>query len=147
MLDGESALGFGTTLAAAEAQGAVVGTTATLDFSSLTSDADFGAPLFDDLAHHFCVGVYAAEIGTPQARATLSRLVERERPAHTTAHICVVEPRARIGFQARVGVDAIVAGPTPALRLGTGVLGGSATTRAQRPAPAAGLTRIGERGG
>jgi phage tail-like protein len=147
MLDGENSLGFDTALAAAEAQGAVVGTTATLDFSHLTRDGDFGAPLFDDLAHHFCVGVYAAEVETSEARAALSRLVERERPAHTTAHICVVEPRARLGFQARVGIDAIVAGAAPALRLGSGALGDALTTSTQRPAPAAGLTRIGERGG
>jgi phage tail-like protein len=132
-LDGTALLGFGTALAAAEAQGAVLGTTATLDRSNLIADEDFGAPLYDSFAHHFCVGVPAAELTAPGARQAIERLVERERPAHTRAHICVVEPRARVGFQARVGVDAIVAGARHAT---------------SRPRPAAvGMTRIGDRGG
>ena len=132
-LDGTAGLGFGTALSAAEAQGAVLGTTATLDRSDLISDEEFGAPLYDDLAHHFCVGVPAGELTTPGARQALERLVERERPAHTRAHVCVVEPRARVGFQARVGVDAIVGG-------------GRHRPGRRRPA-VVGATRIGDRGG
>ena len=36
-------------------------------------------------------------------------LVEREKPAHCDYHLCVIEPRMRVGFQARVGIDTIVA--------------------------------------
>jgi hypothetical protein len=39
--------------------------------------------------------------------------LEEERPAHTDFHICFAGPDARVGIQARVGIDAIVAGPTP----------------------------------
>lgn len=36
-------------------------------------------------------------------------MIDSERPAHTSYHLCVVEPRMRVGYQARLGVDAIVA--------------------------------------
>jgi phage tail-like protein len=110
-LDGDqSVLGFTTMLAPAEAQGAVVGTTALMDRSNLTERDDDGTPLFGDLAHRFCVGVYAADLRQAGARDTLVRVLDRERPAHTAYHLCVVEPRLRVGYQARVGVDTIVAG-------------------------------------
>jgi phage tail-like protein len=115
-----STLGFTTMLAAAEAQGAVLGTTATLDRSHLIDEADYGAPLFEDVAHRFCVRVRAAP-NAPDALATLRRVVDREKPAHTTYHLCVIEPRMRVGAQAQLGVDAIVAGPLPDMALGQGL--------------------------
>ena len=114
---GDGGLGFGTQLAAGEPDGAVLGTTATLGHSPLQDPDAFGSALCADLAHRFCVRTYAADLGAPGARAALARIVDRERPAHTVAHLCVVEPRARAGFQATVGVDAIVAAATPG-RLG-----------------------------
>jgi phage tail-like protein len=108
-LDGDgSVLGFTTSLVPAEAQGAVLGTTATLDRSHLIDEEDNGAPLFEDTAHRLCVQAYAADFIDPRARETLARIIEREKPAHTAYHLCIVEPRLRVGFQARVGVDAIV---------------------------------------
>lgn len=50
-----SILGFTTMLAPAEAQGAVVGTTAVLDRSHLISQEEFGLPLFTDVALQFAV--------------------------------------------------------------------------------------------
>ena len=46
------------------------------------------------------------------------RVLDREKPAHTVYHICSFEPRMRVGFQCRIGIDAIVAGPAPAPHLG-----------------------------
>lgn len=109
-------LGFTTMLAAAEADGAVVGTTATLDHSHLTAAEDWGAPLFTELAYRFTVQLYrsqAEKAGLDRIRAVL----DREKPAHTAYHLCLIEPKMRIGFQARLGIDAIVAGPVPATRL------------------------------
>jgi hypothetical protein len=40
--------------------------------------------------------------------------------------LCIIEPRMRVGFQARVGIDAVVAGPLPAIKLGE-TLGDSIT--------------------
>ena len=45
-------------------------------------------------------------------------IIEEEMPAHTTYHLCLIEPRLRVGYQARLGIDTIVAGPSPASRLG-----------------------------
>lgn len=107
-----STLGFTTMLVAAEAQGAVVGTTATLDHSHLIADEDFGAPLFEDIAHHFVVELHTAGLDDPEATAARVRaILEREKPAHTTYTVCLVEPTLQVGYQARIGRDTVVGGP------------------------------------
>jgi phage tail-like protein len=106
-----STLGFDTMLAPAHPQGAVVGTTAVLDQSHLIREADYGAPLFEDTAHRFCVLLHAADLRGPGLLEKARQVLEREKPAHTTYHLCLIEPRMRVGFQARVGVDTIVGGP------------------------------------
>jgi len=113
-----SVLGFTTMLASAEAQGAVVGTTAVLDQSHLITQEEFGAPLFEAVAHQFSVQVYQGQVKGTKKLDEISSIIEREKPAHTTYHLCIIEPRMRVGFQARLGIDTIVAGPTPAARLG-----------------------------
>jgi phage tail-like protein len=126
-----SVLGAGTVLAVGEPQGAVAGTTAVLDGSFLMPQAQYARPLFTDVAHQFTVRVYrGAHFSEPRIAAARA-VLERERPAHTTYHLCVVEPRMRVGVQARVGIDAIVGGPPAAGRLGGGdlVLGGGAGGR------------------
>jgi phage tail-like protein len=122
-----SDLGFTTMLAPAEAQGAVVGTTATLDQSFLTEDVDLGAALFDEVAHKFCIQVYCAELSRPGAMSALQTLVAREKPAHTECHVCGIDARMRVGVQTRVGIDTVVAAGPPVAELGkplgTGALG------------------------
>jgi phage tail-like protein len=143
--DDDSRLGFTTGLAPAAAQGAVAGTTAIVERSHLIPAEEHGAPLFSDVAHHFCVHAQAADVADPAARGLLELLVERERPAHTTSHVCFVEPRARVGFQARLGVDAVVGAHALPLRLGTrGELGADAAladTRSES-GPVVGATSI-----
>ncbi|HEX7582193.1 MAG TPA: phage tail protein, partial [Gaiellaceae bacterium] len=142
-LDGETAsLGFTTQLAGAEAQGAVLGTTAILDASDLIDEDEAGTPLFEDLASRFCVHVYAADLTGPDSVDGLRRLVAREQPAESDAHVCVIEPRGRVGFQSTVGVDAIVAaGPGP-LVLGDAA-GGLGIDSALPPRPAGEPARLG----
>lgn len=113
-----SILGFTTMLASAEAQGAVVGTTAILDQSHLIPAEEFGAPLFTDVVHQFSVLTYRGELKCHETLVRVRAVIEREKPAHTHYHLCIVEPRMRVGFQARVGIDAVVAGPPPAVKLG-----------------------------
>ena len=113
-----SILGFTTMLAPAEAQGAVVGTTAVLDQSHLITGEELGAPLFTDVAHQFSVLTYRGELKCQETLAKVRAVIEREKPAHTLYHLCIVEPRMRVGFQARVGIDTVVAGPPPAVELG-----------------------------
>jgi phage tail-like protein len=127
-----STLGFTTMLAPAHPQGAVAGTTATLDESHVTRDNDFGAALFEDLAHRFCVKVYCAELTRPSSLDDARTVIDREKPAHSTYELCLVEPRMRVGVQSRVGVDAIVAQGPPAagigIPLGTGTLANHSVT-------------------
>lgn len=115
-----STLGFSTQLAAAEPQGAVVGTTAVASRSHLIAVNDYGAPLFEDLAHRFCVHVPAAALAAPGMREALVRVLEREKPAHTAFALSAVEPCLRIGMQATLGVDAFVSGPMANGSLGVG---------------------------
>jgi phage tail-like protein len=109
-------LGDNTMLTARAAQGATLDRTADLDHAHLLDDAGLGSGPFDDLAHRFCVSVHAADLCAPGARARVERILERDRPAHTLGRLCVIEPRATVGLQARVGVDLIVAAdPDPSL--------------------------------
>jgi phage tail-like protein len=112
-----SVLGFTTSLVAVEPQGAVVGTTAVLDRSHLITQGEFGAPLFDDLAHRFSLHLYRGGSFSPGTVEMVRALVDREKPAHTDYHLCIIEPNFRVGFQSRVGIDTIVAGPIQPTRL------------------------------
>jgi phage tail-like protein len=112
-----SVLGVTTVLAAAEAQGAVAGTTAVLEGSFVAPQEEYARPLFAELAHRFTVRVYRGRTYSDDGIEALRVFLERERPAHTAYHICVVEPRLQVGVQARIGVDAIVGGDAEATRL------------------------------
>jgi phage tail-like protein len=103
-----SVLGFSTRLAPAEADGAVLGSTAIATQSHLIDAEQYGAPVFDDLAHRFCVQVYASELRDPGSLADVHRVIDREKPAHTSYSLCAIGPEMRVGFQARIGVDTIV---------------------------------------
>jgi hypothetical protein len=45
------------------------------------------------------------------------------------AHLCVIEPQTTVGFQCRIGIDMMVGGDPPTLRLGM-PLDGEAALRA-----------------
>ncbi|HYO13577.1 MAG TPA: phage tail protein I [Thermoanaerobaculia bacterium] len=111
-------LGFDTVLAPVELGGAVVGTTALLDGSYLAGEEGLGAHLYESVAHQFCVQVFERQVASPRALAQVRAVVEREKPAHTAWHLCVIGARLRVGFQARLGVDTVIGGPAPARRLG-----------------------------
>ena len=111
-------------LAPGPAQGAVVGTSAVLDQSAVITDEGFGAPLFSDVAWQFSVQVSRGQLRCPEKLAEVIAVLDQEKPAHTAYHLCVIEPSMRVGFQARVGMDTIVGGAPPSLRLGeTSTLG------------------------
>ncbi len=139
-----SVLGYTTMLAPAQAQGAVVGSTAVLDQSHLIADTDFGAPLFGDVAFQFTVQVYQGQVSCASARDLVCAVIEREKPAHTGYHLCVLEPRMRVGLQARVGVDTIVSGPHASLRLGeTPDLGSQTLLGGRQPGRIGGQLQLG----
>jgi phage tail-like protein len=103
-------LGFNTRLAPAQDDGAVLGGTAQLDASYLETGDRFGAPLFENVAHQFAVQVYSGQVSSAARRAKLEQIIEREKPAHTLYHLCVIEPKMRVGFQSLLGVDTVVGG-------------------------------------
>ncbi|MDB4881871.1 MAG: Phage tail protein [Gemmatimonadetes bacterium] len=117
---GVTALGLDSALASASPDGAVLGTTAIVDHSHLIGEEHRGAPAFDDVAHHFVVQVYASEARGADGLARVRAVLDREKPAHTTYHLCPIEPRMRVGCQARLGIDAVVGGPPRAAPLGDG---------------------------
>ncbi len=131
--DEKVALGFNTVLAPAHEQGAVFASTATLGQSHLLTPEEIGAPLFQDIVHRFCVQVYASQLTNPRVRDVLMMALEREKPAHIDYHLCVIDARMRVGFQSRVGIDSIVAGPAPDLRLGETTALGTDTVLANQP--------------
>jgi hypothetical protein len=95
----------------------VLGSTATYDESSLITIDEFGAPLFSSVAHRFIVRLHKAQTGGPKRQKELEAIIEREKPAHTTAHICLIEPGLTIGHQAQLGIDSVVGGQPSLARL------------------------------
>ncbi|HVE34938.1 MAG TPA: phage tail protein [Gemmatimonadaceae bacterium] len=106
-----SRLGVETMLPLADPHGTVLDTVAELDRSHLLDVRHEGAPPFAAMANRFCVEAFAADFATEASRRELVRVIEAEKPAHTTYHLCLLEAAMRVGAQARLGIDAIVAGP------------------------------------
>jgi phage tail-like protein len=139
-----SMLGFTTVLAPAQPQGAVVGTSAVLDQSHLTTVDEFGAPLFSDVAYQFSVLVYRGQVTCADALPRVRALIEQEKPAHTTYELCVVEPRMRVGYASRLGIDSVVGGPSRGAALGGAAVLGGDTVLAGPTATRIGESRLGE---
>jgi phage tail-like protein len=96
-----------------------------------------GLPLHAPEAYRFCVVVDAYRLRGDGTLAELRRIVDREKPAHTDYRIDVVDAELRIGLQARIGIDAIVGGPSPGWQLQASLLDDGA-----RLAPAGAAARI-----
>lgn len=108
-----AALGF-IRLAPFEDDGIVLGSSAVLDHSIISGSEDFGAVLFDSTAHRFAVLVYASQVSGSDRLARVQEIIEQEKPAHTEAHLCIIQPMMRVGFQAQLGIDTVIAGPRSA---------------------------------
>ena len=96
--------------------------------------------LFLDAAHRFTVFMPAYRAADPVLRAEVRRILDAEKPAHTDYHLCLVTPDMRVGFQAQVGVDTIVGGAPPPLRLDATRLG----IETSLPEALGGAARIGQ---
>jgi phage tail-like protein len=72
-----------------------------------------GLPLFSEDAYRFCVFVDAYRVRANGTLQEIRRIVDREKPAYTDYRIELFEPNLRVGFQSRVGIDAIVGGDPP----------------------------------
>jgi phage tail-like protein len=106
-----SALGVDSMLAPALPEGAVLGSTALVNRSTLESQDPHGRPAFEQLAHQFSVQVLATGLSDFDALDRVRQVIDREKPAHTKYHLCTIEARMRVGLQARLGIDALVGGP------------------------------------
>ena len=130
-LGAHSRLGFDTGLAPVRPDGAVVPDSRqamavgefVVDQSGPQESDDFAEPLFAEEAHRFSVVLPAGRCVGEAERTRLRTIIEAEKPAHTDYQLCLIEPRMRVGFQARVGIDAIVAGPREPLALNVSRLG------------------------
>jgi phage tail-like protein len=138
-----SLLGATTMLAASHPQGAVLGSTATLDYSTLITNEEFGSPLFEDVAHQFTVQIYRSALTRAEAMSRVRAVLDREKPAHTDYHLCVIEPRMRVGFQASVGIDTVVGGSADDIELGSAILGGYDVIGGGPPGKVGSQNRIG----
>jgi phage tail-like protein len=120
-----SRLGFDTALSPAAPGGAVVpDPAAALVVGSYVvgqtgplEPGDFVTPLIDETAHLFTLVLPPGRCVDDEGRARLREVVDAEKPAHADYHLCQVEPRMRVGFQARLGIDSLVAGPSEPMRL------------------------------
>jgi phage tail-like protein len=110
LLGENQALGVGTGLAPAGLGGLVVGTSA-IGEAVPDDPQPLGEALFEEWAHRFVALVPLAAAPTAELQARVRRALEEELPAHCDYHLCFTGPSARVGIQARVGVDAILAGP------------------------------------
>jgi hypothetical protein len=86
---------------------------AVLGATTPIAEADVFTPLFEPWAHRFVVTA-APAAGGEHRLAALRGVLEREKPAHTDYALCLTRPAMRVGFQARLGIDTVVAvGPAP----------------------------------
>jgi phage tail-like protein len=87
-----------------------------------------GAPLPPDdvlwarYAHRFTIFVYITDgCDADMTLQAVDRIVEVNKPAHTTHRGEAIYPDARVGLQSRVGLDLVLgAGEAPSLQLGDG---------------------------
>jgi phage tail-like protein len=120
-----SRLGFDTALPALSPDGAVVPDPEAalvvgayvVGASGPLEASDRVTPLVDETAHLFTVVLPPGPCVDDEARARLREVLDAEKPAHTDYHLCQAGARMRVGFQARIGVDSVVAGAPPPMRL------------------------------
>lgn len=137
-LDGDSALGFDTGLPPAAADGMLVADSealrstdpawgcapervvvghAIVGVDRPVERGDLGSVLFDDQAHRITVVIPAGQANDAATRRRIREIIDAEAPAHVLCDVCFIEPQLRIGLQASLGVDTIVAGEGAPLRL------------------------------
>jgi phage tail-like protein len=114
-----SILGCETFLSSADPDGAVVGATATLNQSMVIDDPGASVSAFTQVLAPILVRVYAADLPDATAAERLQFILEAEAPATTTCLLERIGPALRLGLQARLGIDAIVAGAPAVITLGT----------------------------
>jgi phage tail-like protein len=81
---------------------------AVLDRTHLPDRDGNGPLLLADAMNRLVVCAYAADFPDNTARAKLTALVEREKPAHMAAQVHLLPADMRVGLRSQLGIDAIV---------------------------------------
>ncbi|MDH4165486.1 MAG: phage tail protein [Gammaproteobacteria bacterium] len=117
-----------------------------IDATQLISTPDPLRDPFHVYAHRFSVFVPARVQRNEWQRRGLERLLTQEAPAHTQWQIEYVAPRFRIGVQATIGLDSVIARVPDGVRLNDNALGRGTVLppRPERPATVGLTTRVGE---
>jgi phage tail-like protein len=102
-----------------------LGVASRLDEESLIPASDPDLDVFRAHAHRFRVVVPAAWLRTAAAEASVRRVIEAEKPAHTQYELTRVEPAMRVGIQSTLGVDTILGGSDTRLTADGLLLGGA----------------------
>jgi phage tail-like protein len=113
---GQTPLGFGTGMPDRDVEGMLVGE-AIVGETGPQDPAAIGSALFGSTAHLFTVVVPPAS-GRAVDRSLVTHVIEAEKPAHTGFHLCFADARMRVGIQARIGIDALVAAGPEQMTLG-----------------------------
>ncbi len=103
-------------------------------------------PLRDPLlvhANRVSVFVPARVRDRPADERALRQLLAAEVPAHVQTDLQLVEPRFRVGIQAMVGLDSVIARTPRGVALGAAPLGQGTVLPAAGAAPKAGTLRVG----
>jgi phage tail-like protein len=82
--------------------------TAQVGATQLIGTPDPARDPFHVYAHKFSVFVPASCVRSDDRHASLERLINLAKPAHTAHQFELVEPRFRIGFQSSIGFDSVV---------------------------------------
>ena len=99
-------------------------------------------PAANALAHHFTMLLPNQAVPDADALATLQRLIEAQKPAHTQYQLQVVEPGLRMGCQSSVGIDTLI-GTYPVAPLGdVGLAQSSQLVSPTRIYPRLGASRL-----
>jgi phage tail-like protein len=114
--------------------------------TQLISTPDPQRDPFHVYAHQFSVFVPARVKRSEWQRRGLERLLAQESPGHTRWQIEYVEPRFRVGVQAMVGLDSVIARVPKGIRLNDNRLGRGSVLPPHpgRPAVAGIDARVGE---
>jgi phage tail-like protein len=101
---------------------------------------------FDVYAHQASIFVPARVKASDWQRRGLNRLLAQEAPAHVRWQIEYVEPRFRVGVQAMIGLDSVIARVPAGMRLNDARLGQGSVLPPHpgRPAAAGISARVGE---
>jgi phage tail-like protein len=113
-----------------------LGSNAQLGSTKLFTEQDPYRDPFYAYANKFTVFVPARFGRQAQDRKALETLIATESPAHTLGQVSYVEPRFRVGLQATIGLDAVIARVPEGVTLGQTALDGSRALTAPAGAPA-----------